>query len=291
MSLSVGRASPEAYHDRLKARLAVDTAPPTVSDARAQVRLILVAEDDKVNQMVILRQLALLGHAAEVAGNGLQALQMWRSGSYGMLLSDMHMPEMDGLALTRSIRDMERGSQHMPIIMLSANAMRGETTRAKACGVDAYLTKPVPLALLKETLEKWLPRDKRGPAPPVVPAPAHDKPPLPVVDVDVLRDLVGSDEAVLQDFLTEYLDAARRQAGELRAAVADRAPAKARAVAHKLKSASRSVGAMALGTSCAQLEKAGEALVLLELERMMKGFDSAMAQMEADIVRWLAQRQ
>ena len=111
----------------------------------------------------------------------------------------------------------------------------------------------------------------------------------PVVDVDVLRQLVGSDPAVLRDFLAAYLDAARRQAGELRGAVACREPGKARAIAHKLKSASRSVGAMSLGALCAQLEQAGQELDMPGLERMIDAFNSAIAQADAEIVHWLAQ--
>ncbi|MEO7939871.1 MAG: response regulator, partial [Burkholderiaceae bacterium] len=158
VAVAAGRASPEVFHDRLPARLTSGIQPPTVSGARAQGRLILVAEDDKVNQIVIQRQLALLGYAVEIAGNGVQALQMWRDGSYGMLLSDLHMPVMDGLVLTRSIREDERGLRHTPIVILSANALRGESARASACGADDYLTKPASLAQLKATIERWLPR-------------------------------------------------------------------------------------------------------------------------------------
>jgi HPt (histidine-containing phosphotransfer) domain-containing protein len=201
------------------------------------------------------------------------------------------MPDMDGLALTRSIRDQEHGRRHTPIVILSANALRGETARAKASGVDDYLTKPVPLALLKATLNQWLPLAERSSAPQLGQGPGHEGKQSQVVDVDVLRQLVGSEQEVLRDFLKEYLDTARRQAGELRGAVTGREPAKARAIAHKLKSASRSVGAMALGALCEQLEKAGEATNLMELERMIGDFDSAMAQVDAEIVRWLAQRQ
>ncbi|MCX5760285.1 MAG: response regulator, partial [Gemmatimonadetes bacterium] len=71
-------------------------APVTVADARAQGRLILVAEDDLTNQKVILQQLELLGYAAEVASDGAEALERWRAGQYALVLSDLHMPEMDG---------------------------------------------------------------------------------------------------------------------------------------------------------------------------------------------------
>jgi len=108
-----------------------DTRPMTVSEARAQGSLILVAEDDEINQKVILRQLELLGHAAEVAVDGQEALAMWRRGQYAMLITDMHMPEMDGYALTAAIRAEEDPTDRLPIVALSANALRGEELRAK----------------------------------------------------------------------------------------------------------------------------------------------------------------
>jgi PAS domain S-box-containing protein len=286
VAVAAGRASPEVFHDRQHTPLTAGAAAPSIATARAQGRLILVAEDDKVNQLVIQRQLALLGFAVEIAGNGVQALQMWQNGSYGLILSDQHMPEMDGLELTRIIRDQEGGQRRVPIIILSANALRGETARAKAQGADDYLTKPVPLSLLKVTLEQWLPHAEE---PPLGQAAGSASPGEAAVDVDVLRGLVGSDPAVLRDFLGEYLDVARRHAGALREAMSNSDARNMRAIAHKLKSASRSVGAMALGDLCAQLERAGELTDLAELARIMVIFESTMALVDAEIVHWLAQ--
>ena len=127
-----------------------------VSQARAKGRLILVAEDDAVNQEVILQQLALLGYSAEMAGNGAEALEMWRSGRYALLLADMHMPEMDGYTLTRTIRMEEAGRKRIPIVALTANALKGEARSTREAGMDAYLTKPVQLHLLREALEQWI---------------------------------------------------------------------------------------------------------------------------------------
>ena len=77
-----------------------------------QGRLILIAEDDAINQKVILRQIELLGYAAEMASNGAEALRLWRTGHYALLLTDLHMPEMDGYALAEAIRreETQRGA-------------------------------------------------------------------------------------------------------------------------------------------------------------------------------------
>ncbi|MHB0962578.1 MAG: heavy metal translocating P-type ATPase [Gemmatimonadaceae bacterium] len=134
----------------------VRVEPLTMVEARAQGRLILVAEDDHLNQKVILQQLGLLGYAGEIASDGAEALALWRRGSYAMLLSDLHMPHLDGYDLVAAIRREEPDGVHLPVIALTANALRGEAERARTAGMDGYLTKPVPLATLRGVLEQWI---------------------------------------------------------------------------------------------------------------------------------------
>ncbi|MDP1862229.1 MAG: PAS domain-containing protein [Gemmatimonadaceae bacterium] len=134
----------------------VRSEPLTVGEARAQGRLVLVAEDDHMNQKVIMRQLGLLGYAGEIANDGVEALTLWRRGSHAMLLTDLHMPHMDGYDLVTAIRRAEPEGTHLPVIALTANALHGEADRAIAAGMDGYLTKPVPLATLRGVLEQWI---------------------------------------------------------------------------------------------------------------------------------------
>jgi signal transduction histidine kinase/CheY-like chemotaxis protein len=132
-------------------------APLSLSEARAQGRLILVAEDNEVNQEVLCRQLALLGFAARVTSTGGEALECWRRGDHAMLLTDLHMPQMDGYELAVAIRAEEVGRRRMPIIALTANALGTEATRCRELGMDDYMTKPVQLARLSAMLSRWLP--------------------------------------------------------------------------------------------------------------------------------------
>ena len=151
VAVAAGRASQDIFDDRSTDALQGESMPPlTVAQARAENRLILVAEDDSVNQKVILQQLALLGYAAEVAGDGAEALGRWRDGGFALLFTDLLMPAMDGYQLTAEIRRQESGRRRMPIIALTANALRSEAARAKAAGMDEYLTKPVALARLRD---------------------------------------------------------------------------------------------------------------------------------------------
>ncbi|MCU0869691.1 MAG: CHASE domain-containing protein, partial [Burkholderiales bacterium] len=159
VAMVAGRASPEVVAEERQASAPEVVRAPTTAEARAQGRLVLIAEDDATNRTVVLRQLALLGYAAELAVDGRQALDLWREGIHAMLLTDLHMPNMDGYALAEAIRRDERarGVPRKPIVVLTANALKGEEVRARDAGVDDYLTKPVPLALLRAVMQRWLP--------------------------------------------------------------------------------------------------------------------------------------
>ncbi|NMG46446.1 response regulator, partial [Aromatoleum toluvorans] len=276
VAVAAGRESPDAVPAQAVPSATVAKAvPPTIAEARTSGRLILIAEDDPVNQKVILQQLALLGYAAEVAGDGAQALRMWREGRYALLLTDLHMPHMDGYALAQTIRAEEAGRGRMPILALTANALRGEARRAREGGMDEYLTKPIQLQLLKDALERWLPHEAAAPA---VGAPA-----AAVFDVAVLEALVGSERAVVDDFLGDYRGALRELSDALRTAVARDDAGAIVAVAHKLKSSSRAVGALQLGELCAELEIAARAGLRAVVARHFGAFDAAAAAVEARI--------
>ncbi len=230
--------------------------PPPRDQAVQQRRLILVAEDNETNQKVILRQLALLGYAADVVSNGREALQYWQRGEYALLLTDLHMPEMDGYALAQAVRDQENGYAYIPIVALSANAVRGEAERCHAVGMDEYLTKPVSLAELQSVLEQWLPAaDPHSALPPADATVAVVSENVDaVIDIRVLQDLVGNEPAVVHEFLQDFRVGALIMAEDLRAASARNDRRLIASIAHKLKSSARSVGALQLGECCAQLE-------------------------------------
>jgi signal transduction histidine kinase/CheY-like chemotaxis protein len=250
-----------------------DVVVPIPAAPRARQGLILVADDDAINQKVILRQLELLGHAAEVAADGAQALRLWRTGRFALLLTDLQMPELDGYALTAAIRHAEQsaGARRMPIVALTANALAGEANGALAVGMNEYLTKPVSLRLLKEMLERCLPAG----------APARR-----ALDIGVLHNLVDNNAEAAREILTEYLTCARRDVDALRAAAAAGDGRRVSSIAHRLKSSSRSIGAIALGELCAELEGAGQAGPVAAPGLIR--FDDEFAAVEAEIDGQLA---
>lgn len=256
VAMAAGHAAPTLLPQQASEKILPHASATGTEEAHAHKGLILVAEDDPINQKVILRQLALLGYAAEVADNGIEALRLWRSGKHALLLTDLHMPELDGYGLAMTIRAEEPQGRRLPILALSANALRGETGRALAAGMDGYLTKPVQLDVLQQALEKWM-----GPAgkPTAVAASAiQNMTTSSAVDVSVLKSLVGDDEEAVHQLLAEYLACLRQQGEELRRTASEGSLGQVGSVAHKLKSSSRSVGALAVAEACNELEKAAK---------------------------------
>lgn len=273
VAIAAGRMQ-EEKQTPLPGKTEMDFNPPSREAALSQGRLILVTEDNETNQKVIRRQLALLGFAADVADNGRQALALWQSGDYALLLTDLHMPEMDGYELAASVRAKEKSGSHIPIVALTATALQGEAERCRAAGMDDYLSKPVQLVHMKTMLEKWLPAV----------AEVSPKPPDPLtlpVDVRVLKALVGDDPAVIREFLHDFRASATETAMELKDACEHRQAAQAGALAHKLKSSALAVGAVALGDLCAEMERAGKAGKIEALTALLSRFEAEMAVVNA----------
>ncbi|WP_051902175.1 ATP-binding protein, partial [Photobacterium sanctipauli] len=125
-------------------------------EAEKNGRLILVAEDHPVNQQVIANQLEKIGVHADIVDNGAQAIEALQQHHYGLILSDCHMPEMDGYTLATTLRLQEEFA-HLPIIALTANAVQGEENRCIDAGMNDFLIKPVSIDKLKAVIEQWLP--------------------------------------------------------------------------------------------------------------------------------------
>ena len=279
VAIAAGRASPEPQAASGTHRV-IRSHAPSRDEALRLHRLVLVAEDNEINQNVIRQQLDLLGYTADVATTGREALKRWQSGNYALLLTDLHMPEMDGYDLTLQIRVGERGRARMPIIALTANALAGESARCRAVGMDDYLSKPAPLAALAAVLEKWLP----AAAPPTAPAiPESSVAPL---EVGALEALVGSDPQIIDEFLQAFGVSAARSAVALREACAEQRPKAVASIAHNLKSSARAVGASRLGAFCSAMELAGAAGDFALLAELLPAFEREMA-VVADYLRSL----
>jgi len=133
---------------------------PSSQPLRRQYR-ILLAEDNAVNQKVACRTLEKLGYRVDVVANGRLAVQAWHAGHYHLILMDCQMPELDGYEATQEIRVLEAGRGRIPIIALTAHAMKGAAEQCTNAGMDAHLTKPIDRARLQACLARYLDGDAR----------------------------------------------------------------------------------------------------------------------------------
>jgi signal transduction histidine kinase/CheY-like chemotaxis protein len=137
-------------------------ARPTIAATRAGALHVLLAEDNPVNQRLAMRMLEKRGHRVSVVTNGRDAVAALDGAAFDLVLMDVQMPEMDGFEATRVIRDKEIGSGvRVPIVAMTAHAMKGDRERCLLAGMDDYVSKPVQTAELFETIERLLPEGGR----------------------------------------------------------------------------------------------------------------------------------
>lgn len=279
--------------DETAPRLAVATQSPTSGPTAAACRLILVAEDNEINQKVIKKQLTLLGYTTHLAGNGMDALVRARHGGYALLLTDLHMPLMNGYELAAAIREEESAGVRVPIIALTANALKGEAKRCREIGMDDYMTKPLQLADLHAMLQKWMPANAQ-PKPLLRRATANApsraqadstsaQSTSPAVDLEILKALVGTDPKVIREMIDAFRMSAARCGDAIRDAVGSGNIKAVVDAAHTLKSGARSIGAARLGTICEDMETSADTGRRADLVRQIADFEREVT----DVLRHL----
>jgi len=186
---------------------------PAAADSRrraAQPLRVLVAEDNHVNQLLATVTLEKEGHHADVANNGIEAVDAVQNIPYDLVLMDVNMPEMDGLEATAKIREMAGAKARLPIIALTANAMKGDRERFLAAGMNDYVSKPLDRDKLMAVVNAWG-GEAQGEAPPR-PAPALvEDDGLPLLDSEVMAKW---EEFFPEDKLAELVTSQLDDAGE-----------------------------------------------------------------------------
>jgi len=228
---------------------------------------ILVAEDNPVNQEVIIRALQKMGHTPVLAQTGKEALALASAEKFDLIIMDVQMPEMDGLAATRAIRGREKDSgTHLPIFAMTAHAMKGDRERCLEAGMDGYITKPVRFSDIEQTLSALA-------SAPVTPA----KPAAEAISWNKAEALnrIGGDQQLLQDLCHIFLEESPKLMRKLQQAVAAGDSDGVMRAAHSLKGEASYLGANGTSHAARQLEdmghnkdlsRASETLATLERE-------------------------
>ena len=234
---------------------------------------ILLAEDNPVNQKVARGTLDKLGYAVDVVGNGAEAVAAWQNGGYRLILMDCQMPVMDGYQATREIRSRERDGAHIPIVALTADAMKGAEESCRAAGMDDYLTKPLDRVRLAAVLARHLDTPSARAAETAVAG--ASPPPLAADPVDwpqFLR-MTDGDAELVQDLVELFIQSGDTALRDIAAALGRNDVATIGRVAHSLKGASASMQAHATCAAAGQLEAAarsGQGGDLAELEQRLR---------------------
>ena len=235
--------------------------------AEREGSVLLLAEDHPINRRVLLHQLGIIGFHVDVAEDGREALELFARGRYGLVLTDLNMPLMDGFELAGAIRrrEAEAGLSPTPIVALSANVMPEEVAKCAAAGMDDFAAKPTSMPVLADKLRRWMPHiEWPGPEMPSSTGSSEAEVSAasqPGIDVDraVLDELTGGDAELADAILADYVNSSGSDLAALRAALADGNADDVRRHAHRMKGASRTVGAHQVTTLAAELESSASA--------------------------------
>ncbi|MBZ5568586.1 MAG: PAS domain S-box protein [Acidobacteriia bacterium] len=223
---------------------------------------ILVAEDNPVNQTLILRVLQKQGHAPELARTGREAVSLAETGRFDLVFMDVQMPEMDGFAATAAIREREKVSGvHLPVYAMTAHAMKGDEERCLAAGMDGYISKPVNFSKVQQVLEG-----------------VRAQPPHPTRAWDKSQALsrIGGDEQLLRETAAIFLQEYPKAASDMRRALAERDAGMLGRIAHRLQGG---VGCLGAGQTLSALVKLEDNLRQPDLVRMSR----AVADVEREL--------
>lgn len=232
----------------------VEDALGTISAINRPLR-ILVAEDNATNQLVVRSMLAKLGITTEIAGNGLEAVEAVKRATFDAILMDVHMPEMDGLAATRAIRSMSGPCARVPIIAVTANAFDSDIVLCRAAGMNAHLGKPFRRDDLIVALADVIRCKPEFDVNTTSITPTADA--APTIDWNIIESFrTDSGDEVLRLLIDTYLADAAQMLDQLALVSEKTVTPEVVRLAHSLKSASATVGAVALSNLAAHIETA-----------------------------------
>ncbi|WP_116474892.1 response regulator [Zobellella maritima] len=262
-------------------------------DERPRRRVLLV-EDGLTNQKVAIDLLSQRGHRVELAENGVEAIDAVRRQQFDVVLMDIHMPVMDGLAATRAIRELERGKgEHVPIIAMTASATKEDRERCLAAGMDDYVTKPFRAAELYDAVEVKAPAVTGGGGAPMQATPvrstaesAHE-PRQTAPDGDqpcldwggALQNLEGN-SALLEELAKLFLEECPKLMQAIDTTSAEGDAVALRRAAHTLKGSAQVIGARALGVAALELETQARAGDLDNLDEVRRRLARCLAELE-----------
>ncbi|MDR3620676.1 MAG: PAS domain S-box protein [Paludisphaera borealis] len=252
------------------------TAHMAPGGSRRKLRLLL-AEDNPVNQRLAVSLLKKRGHSVVVAGNGREALAAVDAQRFDAVLMDVQMPEMDGFETTAAIRAREAGTGvRIPIVAMTAHAMKGDRDRCLAAGMDAYVSKPIQSHELFEVLEGL------SPVPPNAGGPAAEPTAQPVAfDMSAALERLDGDAELMSELAGLFLEECPKRMAEIREAIIRRDAVRLQHAAHTLKGSVGNFGAGEAFEATVRLELIGSEQNWDHAERAWAALDEAVGRLNS----------
>lgn len=169
--------------------------------------IVLLAEDNAINQQVSIHILERFGyHWVDIANNGIEAINAFNQKHYDLILMDCQMPEMDGYTATRKIRELEKinGLPRVPIIAMTAHAMKGDKELCLVSGMDDYLSKPIRISEIKQIVTRWLSDDKPSLSTSKLKLKSNTR--EQILDIERLKLIFGTNQEAIHEFLQSFID-------------------------------------------------------------------------------------
>jgi CheY-like chemotaxis protein len=255
---------------------------------------ILLAEDNRVNQRLAIIHLERLGHQVEVAANGKIALAALQGHSFDLLLSDVQMPEMDGFELTAAVRANETvGGKRLPIVAMTAHAMKGDRERCLEAGMDGYIAKPIQARELEQMIDRLFPRadggtGSTGPKGGSSALATASPTPEDVLDAAGALKRVEGSRDMLKILVEMYFEEAPKQLAAVREAVNRRDAHELERAAHTFKGSVGMFQANASFEVALKLEQMGRAAVWDGVEELLSRLEAEATRLQpalAELIR------
>jgi len=264
--------------------LPTDGPPAKAGRTLVHARILLV-EDNEFNCQVAAELMEAVGAIVTVASNGKEACEKFFEGQFDCILMDMQMPVMDGLEATRVIRNDSRGKS-IPIVALTANASGEDRVRCLDAGMNDFVVKPVIPEKLYATLEKWV-NPQSG-----ADAVALEAALLPTtsagdnrgnIDLAILSNMLGGNQDAVQKFSRRFVETARVTLAEIAEAMIEQDFARVAALGHRLKSPSRTVGAIGFGDYCQTLEEMRDSGDIASRQRIVADMEELLGKIAREV--------
>lgn len=234
---------------------------------------ILLAEDNLINQKVVMRILNQAGFKVEVAGNGAEAVDLYQAKKFSIILMDVQMPEVDGFEATARIRKGPNGKS-IPIIALTAHALAGDREKCLAAGMNDYLSKPIEADELISKLDRWLNISDDSSAEEGSTSSTEN----PLFDFMQLEKATGGDPSFKRELVKEYIEDSLRRFKNIEEFFLSNEMERLVREAHTLKGSSYSVGAKKVGDEALAVEISGKHFDIANLMDRMKSLEKAITE-------------